>query len=244
MTNAHNGSLSLPAVRLDCPPLSRSHGPERLGLGSHRDGWLVPSPAPGPRPLWIAFHGAGASAQQMVTVLKEAAGPFGAHLLAIDSRRPSWDLLVDDAFGADTAFLQAALEQTFGRVWVDPAAIVALGYSDGASYALSLALRNAALFSQVIAYAPGFAIPGESGPYPSAYVSHGRNDTVLPVAACGRRVAAQLEKWGVDVTYEEHDGSHALTPAVVAGGFAWLAARFPLGITSERPAARGANRRA
>jgi len=47
------------------------------------------------------------------------------------------------------------------------------GFSDGASYALSLGLTNGDLFTHVIAFSPGFAAPAEQRGRPRIYVSHG-----------------------------------------------------------------------
>jgi phospholipase/carboxylesterase len=44
---------------------------------------------------------------------------------------------------------------------------------------------------------------------------------VLPVARCGRRVAADLAAAGYDTTYDEFGGGHVLTPHLVAAGLDW-----------------------
>ena len=77
-----------------------------------------------------------------------------------DSRGPPWDVL-EGGYGPDVAFLDRALELTFSRCAIDPARIAAEGFSDGASYALSIGITNGDLFSHVIAFSPGFMAPKE-----------------------------------------------------------------------------------
>jgi len=97
------------------------------------------------------------------------------------------------------------------------------GFSDGASYALSLGLANGDLFEAVLAFSPGFvAPPGRTG-VPRIWISHGTQDRVLPVERCGRRVSRDLARAGYDVTYEEFDGGHVVPPGVLTAALAaWL----------------------
>jgi predicted esterase len=99
------------------------------------------------------------------------------------------------------------------------------GFSDGASYALSLGVANGDLFDAVLAFSPGFvAAPGEVG-RPRVWISHGTGDRVLPVERCGRRVSRELAAAGYDVTYEEFDGGHVVTPDLVTAALqSWLGA--------------------
>jgi phospholipase/carboxylesterase len=95
------------------------------------------------------------------------------------------------------------------------------GFSDGASYALSLGVANGDLAGALLGFSPGFlAAPAQHGS-PRVWICHGTDDRVLPVARCGRRVAADLAAGGYDVTYDEFDGGHVLTPHLVAAGLDW-----------------------
>ena len=60
-------------------------------------------------------------------------------------------------------------------IWspVDPARLVIGGFSDGASYALSLGLINGQLFRKVAAFSPGFVVTGEPEGKPRVFISHG-----------------------------------------------------------------------
>jgi phospholipase/carboxylesterase len=55
------------------------------------------------------------------------------------------------------------------------------GFSDGASYALSIGLTNGDLFTHVVAFSPGFASPVAYTGKPPVFVSHGTHDEVLPI---------------------------------------------------------------
>src|ERR687890_28697 len=96
-------------------------------------------------------------------------------------------------------------------------------FSDGASYALSLGINNGDLFTDVLAFSPGFMAPSMSVGTPRFFVSHGRRDRVLPIERCSRRIVPQLERAGYEVTYREFDGGHTVPPEITleaAGRFA------------------------
>jgi predicted esterase len=105
---------------------------------------------------------------------------------------------------------------------VDPARVIAAGFSDGATYALSLGLANGALFQRVMAFSPGFATLEEPEGSPRIFISHGRRDPVLPVEACSRRIVRALREVGYDVTYREFDGAHTVPEEVARDAALWL----------------------
>jgi phospholipase/carboxylesterase len=95
------------------------------------------------------------------------------------------------------------------------------GFSDGASYALSLGLANGDLFDAVLAFAPGFAAPPGRQGTPRILIRHGTRDRVLPVERCGRRVAGGLARAGYEVSYEEFDGGHAVPRDLPPAALRW-----------------------
>jgi poly(3-hydroxybutyrate) depolymerase len=119
-----------------------------LGLGSDgRDGVMqMPSaPAAGKVPLLVFLHGATQNGAGMLRRIGPAADQAGVAVLAPDSRGTTWDA-IRDGFGDDVVFLNRALEYVFARLAVDPARVALGGFSDGASYAISLGLANGDLF--------------------------------------------------------------------------------------------------
>jgi phospholipase/carboxylesterase len=77
------------------------------------------------------------------------------------------------------------------------------GFSDGASYALSLGISNGDLFTHVLAFSPGFMAPAGRTGSPHIFVSHG----VLPIDRCSRKIVPDLERGGCNVLYWEFDGA-------------------------------------
>lgn len=195
-----------------------------LGLGWRRDGVLyVPAGyrADRPAPLAVMLHGAGGDAEHGLSLLRTLADDAGLILLAPASRRQTWDVILG-GFGPDVAFLDRALEQTFGRYAVDRERLAVGGFSDGASYAISLGLTNGNLFTHVLAFSPGFMAPGERVGKPHLFLAHGTNDGVLPIDLCSRRIVPQVRKAGYDVTYREFDGPHTVPPDIAREALGWF----------------------
>jgi phospholipase/carboxylesterase len=211
--------------RLDSRPASGAHGscPDAglhpLDLGPGVDALLaVPPGDAGPRPLLVFFHGAGGTAAQGIATVGDLAAERGVLLLATSSAATTWDLLAG-GWGRDVAVLDAALDVVFATCAVGRVGFA--GFSDGASYALSLGLGNGDLGEVVLAFSPGFVAPAAVRGRPRIWISHGTGDRVLPVDACGRRVARALSGEGYAVTYEEFDGGHVVPPRLVRDAVAW-----------------------
>ena len=174
-----------------------------------------------PGPFVLLLHGAGATAQHGLNLLIGQADDAGAVLLALNSQGETWDLLLG-GWGPDVARVDQALAEILQRLPVDPARLAIGGFSDGASYAVSLGLTNGDLFSHVLAFSPGFAAPATRRGRPRVFVSHGTRDRVLPIDACGRRLVSELRQTGYHVRYQEFDGGHAVPAAVARDAVGWL----------------------
>lgn len=199
-------------------------GLHRLNLESERDGLLyVPHGYRADRPAALALmlHGAGGNAQQGISLLRSFADESGLLLLAPDSRRQTWDVIID-RYGPDVSYIERALAQTFSRYAVDPKRIAVGGFSDGASYALSLGVTNGDLFTHVIAFSPGFMSPGGSKGSPRLFISHGTQDRVLPIERCSRRIVPQVKGAGYDVLYREFDGPHTVPREIARAAHDWF----------------------
>jgi len=195
-----------------------------LGLDSPRDGLLyVPEPylSALPMPLLVVLHGAGGAADDWQSYWARAER-YGVIVLAADSRGVTWDR-VRGGWGPDVAFLDAALTYTFERCRVDSTRIALAGFSDGASYALSLGAANGDLFSHLIAYSPGFYAPGQPTiGRPRIFVSHGRSDGILPYWNTENRLVPTLQADGYDVEFVSFDGSHSVPAAISEAAFTWF----------------------
>lgn len=201
-----------------------SNGRIQLGLEQSRDGFLfLPARYDPTRaiPLMVLLHGAGGSAQNWGVNWTLRSQAYGIALLAIDSRGTTWDIIRGD-FGADVAFIDRALEWVFARVLVDTKHVALAGFSDGASYALSVGLPNGDLFSHVIAFSPGFEVSTRDHGHPKVYISHGTSDDILPIDATSRRLVPQLRARDVDLTYREFDGRHQIPAEIGEAACTWF----------------------
>jgi len=167
------------------------------------------------------LHGAGGGRHGGLGRFREAAERGVAVLLPL-SRGPSWDIIVEGAFGSDIEVIDAALAATFERIPVDPDAVALAGFSDGASYALTVGLANGDLFRFVIGASPGFMVDTERRGTPDVFVSHGREDQTLPIDQASRVIVPGRRAAGYDVTYVEFQCEHELPPAIANREIEWF----------------------
>jgi phospholipase/carboxylesterase len=206
------------------PANSSVSGQIRLGLDRERDAILqLPgSKTNSPLPLLLLLHGATQNADDMFWYLGSAHEETEVAILAPNSREQTWDAIAG-SFGPDVEFLNRALERVFETMAVDATRIAVGGFSDGATYAISLGLINGDLFSRVVGFSPGFIVDGTPHGKPRFFISHGTQDHILPIDGCGRRVAAGLKARGYDVTFREFNGDHEIPADVARESLAWIA---------------------
>jgi predicted esterase len=201
-------------------------GLRSLGVDPERDSYLyVPEGyrPERPAPLVLLLHLAGGHARHGLSVLVDVAEEHGLMLLAPASRGSRWDVIAG-GYGPDVAMIDRALTSVFERYAVDAELLAIGGFSDGASYALSLGITNGDLFTHILAFSPGFTAPGARRGAPSIFISHGTRDSVLPIDRCSRRIVPQLERAGYDVSYHEFDGGHTVPAKVARKAVEWLIA--------------------
>jgi predicted esterase len=200
-------------------------GRQALGIGRGRDALLqLPArPVEGPLPLLVFFHGATQAGAGMLRLIGPIADELGVAVLAPDSRESTWDA-IRGQFGPDVAFVNKALDTVFAEVDVDPGRLAIGGFSDGATYALSLGLINGDLFPRVVAFSPGFVVGGALHGKAKFFVSHGTEDTILPIDQCSRVIVHRLRGDGYDVTFREFPGGHGVPPEIGREGLRWMLA--------------------
>ena len=201
-----------------------SAGLHSLEMGGKRDGlYYVPASyqPDRPAPLAVMLHGAGATAQQGLDFLLPFADSRGLLLLAPQSRLDTWDA-IRGGYGPDVRLLDQALTGLFQRYNVDAKHVAIGGFSDGASYALSLGLSNGDLFTHIIAFSPGFMVPTRRQGRPRVYISHGISDNVLPIERCSMVIAPRLKREGYDVHYVEFRGGHTVPGSIVVEAVNWF----------------------
>jgi phospholipase/carboxylesterase len=222
--DARHGRLLARPLSLHEPPTAP--GLHALGLAGAdgRDGRLyVPAgyDATRPAPFALLLHGASHDADTVLAPLLPWADAAGLLLLAPDARQFTWDVVMG-GYGPDVLFIDQALAHIFARYAIDTSRLAIGGFSDGASYALSLGLTNGDLFTHIIAFSPGFMAPGERRGQPRIFVAHGVHDQILPINQCGRRVVRVLQRTGYDVDYHEFDGPHTVPAEIASGAVTWL----------------------
>ncbi|WP_192580031.1 alpha/beta hydrolase [Micromonospora sp. AMSO31t] len=180
----------------------------------------VPAGGAGPYRLVLLLHGAGGSARQGLDLLLPLADAHRLLLLAPQALASTWDLIAE-GYGPDVARIDALLAATLRAYPV--AGVTVGGFSDGASYALSLGLTNGDLVDAVLAFSPGFAAPLVTHGRPRLFVSHGTDDRVLPVDVCSRRLVPRLHTLGYPAEYAEFAGGHEVPAEIRRRAVDWLA---------------------
>ena len=194
------------------PPGSLGHRPGPAGL------LLVPPSLLPTNPLLVFCHGAGGSATSSLPLVQPAADRHGCLVLLPTSTGRTWDFIVG-GWGPDVARIDAGLATVFDRFAVSRRAFG--GFSDGASYALSIGLANGDLVDTVLAFSPGFSVPPELVGRPRVWISHGIEDAVLPIDRCARPTVRGLNRSGYDVSYHEFPGPHTVPAGYVDRALRW-----------------------
>jgi phospholipase/carboxylesterase len=198
--------------------------PLNLGDEPDRDGFLyIPTgykPAV-PAPLLVMLHGAGNTSLSTAYAFP-LADEFGIVLLAPDSRdERTWDGVLRN-WGPDLDFIAKALRLAYGRYNIDRQHLGVAGFSDGASYALSLGISYGDQFSRIISMSPGVMQPIDARGKPKIFISHGTADQVMPIDQTSRTFVPKLKALGYDVTYREYEGGHRSSPPIVREAFEWF----------------------
>ena len=194
-----------------------------LGLRRDRDGvlYLPPQYAHGtPIPLVLLLHGAGGTGARVAQRFKPYADELGIAFVAPDSTAVSWDR--NDRLASDVEFIDRALAVAFRRITTTPDRLRIGGFSDGASYSLSVGLTNGDLFARILALSPGFCGPALPRGKPELYFTHGTRDEILPIDITSRRIVPMLQRAGYSVEFHEFDGKHETPPEITRPAFEWL----------------------
>ena len=171
-------------------------------------------------PLWVVLHGAGGTAYSTAYTFP-LADEFGVIIVSPDARDDrTWDGVLR-SWGPDVDFIAAALAHVSRLCKVDSQRLTVAGFSDGASYALSLGITYGDQFSRIVAMSPGVMQPIAARGKPKIFLSHGISDRVMPIDDTSRVFAPKLRSLGYDVTYREYEGRHTVSPPVVREAFEW-----------------------
>lgn len=209
------------------PSTPASAGLRPLGLGNAlADGVVYAPPTYTPSakaPLVLLLHGAGGSASPFITGFQADADRTNAILLAVDSRKTTWDGVAGE-FGPDIDFLDLAIRDTLARYAVDTTRISVCGFSAGATMALAVGLANGGLFSRVTAFSAGGLLSKAREGKPRVFVAHGTYDPVIPVGVSSGTIVPDLRRDGYDVTYREFAGAHVISGPILSEAMTWMMA--------------------
>lgn len=203
--------------------------PGFTALGNVGHVYRPPNLPSGPSPLVILLHGAGDDARRFLEMLRPIAEERGYVMAAAKSLGPTWDIAAEiprasdgteslPDLGPDVPRIDAMLREIFARSPIDPRQVVLVGYSDGASYALSLALANSDVFPSVIALSPGFVkFPPRLKTGQRIFIAHGKHDSVIPFEAAAK-IADELTSKQLSVKFRSFDGGHGLSRLMLLEG--------------------------
>jgi predicted esterase len=176
-------------------------------------------------PLFTVLHGAGRQDEALAKGFRNEPNHRQAFFLIPRSVLPTWDLISSEQ-RPDLDFLEYAYDLIYRRYPIDALQQSLIGYSDGASYALSVGLCNATMFHSLIVWAAGFlvldpptaeqfkvAIPE---PRPRIYLEYGTHDPLFDFQTVALPMRDQLLGAGFDVTF-----------SVDEGGRHWPSGSFP-----------------
>jgi phospholipase/carboxylesterase len=173
----------------------------------------------GRKALIVALHGAGGGARDGLHAFRGAWEIPGVVMVAPAARGNTWSF-----FGGrdvDVPVVERAVAEAMARCRIDPRLVAVGGFSDGASYALTLGLTNGDVFRAVIALSPGGAHTDSRVGAPRVFVTHGTGDPVLPVEGSDG-IVRSLRNDGYQVTYRRFSGVHEVRPEIARASVRWF----------------------
>jgi phospholipase/carboxylesterase len=202
---------------------SCSPGVHELTLDNGQAAQMRVTPGAGKRALVVALHGAGGTPEGALEAFRGAWDLRGLVLIAPASKGQTWSILRSER-DLDLDSVNLALAEAYDRCSIDRRRIAVGGFSDGATYALTLGVSNGDLFPAVIAFSPGGIVAGEQRGAPRFFVSHGARDSVLPIGRAGDAVVRKLRQAGYPVTYRRFQGDHEVPPDISRAAVRWFLA--------------------
>lgn len=230
---ARSPELNLP--RAASP--SAGSGVQALGEGAFL---YRPRTGAGRKPLLVLLHGAGMSGRAFLDGLRGEADRCSCLLLSVQSAGTTWDTVglvaragagrvtADRLYGGDVGRVERALGSALKADDSDGRSVILAGFSDGASYALSLGMANPRVFRGVVAIAPGFHLePAAINPRQRLFVAHSPQDRILPFERTRDATVAPLKRAGFDLRFRPFDGGHRVDRKVLAEGVDFVLGRAP-----------------
>jgi predicted esterase len=198
-------------------------GERWIALGDGRRALMRVSAGGGRRgkALLLALHGAGSGGSRGgLYALRGGWNEPGVVMLAPAAEGTTWSFLRGS--DEDLPFIDRALKRTFARCRIDPRRVGVGGFSDGATYALTLGVTNGDLFRGIVALSPGGVLGENAVGKPRVFIAHGTSDNVLPIAQTSDRIVEALRSSGYRVTYRKFRGGHKVVPEISRQAVRWF----------------------
>lgn len=205
------------ALRIAHKQVEQTDEPAPLGFvhverGGSRAVLLTPDEIDPERiyPLVTVLHGAGRQDEQLMKAYRDEPERRQALFLIPRSLNATWDLICSED-RPDLDFLEYAYDLIYRRYPVDPERQALLGYSDGASYALSIGLSNPSIFSAVMGWAAGFCTVDSTfvetdDRKAQILLEYGTDDPVFSFQQIALPMRDALERAGYRVEFRVHEG--------------------------------------
>ena len=200
---------------------------------------FVPSESACPRTL-LMLHGTGGSERDLLPLarmLDPEAAVLSPRGNVLERGMPRFfRRLAEGVFDAQDVVRRAAdlatwIDAATQRYALNPEAITAVGFSNGANIAAAMMLlRPPAIHTPQSAILIRAMVPLDSAAQPAAHpvapgtralILAGLKDPIVP-AENSRRLAAMLQAQSIEITLEELDSGHELTREDVTLARAWL----------------------
>jgi predicted esterase len=200
---------------------------------------FIPAEPGAPPFTLLLLHGTGGDEQGMIPLGKEVgSGVAMLSPLGRDVENGQRRFCRCPAEGpAELAGLQTRVDELAGflqaagrRYDFDPAAVVAMGYSNGAVMAASMlllrprAFKGALMFRPLVPLAPQVLPRLQKLP---VFIAGGRQDVITPPEAASE-LAELLEASGADVTLRWQDAEHRINLAELRAAAEWSRARWAI----------------
>lgn len=183
-------------------------------------------------PLVTVFHGAGRQDELLVKACRDEPKKRDALLLVPRSLAPTWDLIAGGG-RRDLDFLEFAYDLIYRRFPIDPRRQALMGYSDGASYALSIGISNPGIFRAIMGWAAGFVAVDDrqirdDDPKPDILLEYGTHDPVFPFEQIALPMRESLERAGYRLEFRvDEGGRHWPSGSFQSEALDWFAALQP-----------------
>jgi phospholipase/carboxylesterase len=219
-----NAATTTRAAATTTPPRDCHPGVHEFKLRNGRPVEMrVTRPGKRPYALIVALHGSGGSPNGAIEAFGGAWKVPGLVFVAPAAKGPTWSVIFSDR-DLDLESVDLAVAEAWARCPLDHDRLALGGFSDGATYALTLGVANGDLFPAIIALSPGGILADARRGQPRVFVSHGTEDDVLPIAGASDTIVRVLRSAGYEVTYRRFRGSHEVPADTSAAAVRWFLA--------------------